>query len=50
MTQFMRIGTCASCPITDGQVYPEFCAFTNRYDHNLDLDRLFEMTRIYMQK
>lgn len=36
-----RWGTCADCPRdNDGQDYPEFCANTDRYDHDLTLAAL----------
>lgn len=36
-----RWGTCVGCP-RDGEdhVYPEFCAYTKRYDHQLTIDEL----------
>jgi hypothetical protein len=38
-----RWGTCASCPRTrDGDVFPEFCEHTGRYDHQLTLRALTE--------
>ncbi len=31
-----RWGTCAACPRTSaGEVYPEFCTYSDRYDHQL---------------
>jgi hypothetical protein len=30
-----RWGCCGECPRTDGHAYPEFCALTDRYDHQL---------------
>ena len=36
-----RWGTCAGCPRdSEGGIYPEFCADTERYDHKLDIVRL----------
>jgi len=36
-----RWGTCGDCPRdSNGIVYPEFCKFTDRYDHNLKLAEL----------
>jgi hypothetical protein len=36
-----RWGTCAGCPRDeDGNVYPEFCGYTERYDHQLNIDGL----------
>lgn len=36
-----RWGTCSGCPYDgNGIVMPELCTFTDRYDHNLDLDAL----------
>lgn len=36
-----RWGTCAGCPRdTLGNVFPEFCEFTKRYDHQLGVDEL----------
>ena len=51
--QFMRNGrwgTCASCP-RDNQnhAYPEFCEYTDRYDHQLTLDELTESYKSYMK-
>jgi hypothetical protein len=38
-----RWGTCASCPRdVNGNVYPEMCEYTERYDHNLTLGSLVE--------
>jgi hypothetical protein len=49
--QFSRIGrwgTCVACPRdTDGHVYPEFCRYTDRYDHNLTVDELAASHKIY---
>lgn len=40
-----RWGTCASCPRdSDHNVYPEFCVYTERYDHQYDVDAL---ARVY---
>jgi hypothetical protein len=39
-----RWGTCSGCPKSgDGSVYPEFCDYTSRNDHQLDLKSLMEM-------
>ena len=36
-------GTCVDCPRgEDGHVFPEFCKYFNRYDHELDLMSLVE--------
>ena len=36
-----RWGTCVECPRdVSGEVYPEFCPHTGRYDHQLTLDDL----------
>lgn len=35
MTRNGRHGTCVDCPRVHGEVYPELCKFTARYDHNL---------------
>jgi hypothetical protein len=36
-----RWGTCVDCPRdTNGRAYPEFCEYTERYDHKLTLDDL----------
>lgn len=38
-----RWGTCAGCPRAfDGEAFPEFCEFTERYDHQLTLTALTE--------
>lgn len=38
-----RWGTCVACPRdTRGDAYPEFCAFTERYDHLLNAQSLAE--------
>ena len=33
-----RWGTCVSCPRIDGEVFPEKCEYTKRYDHNLEVN------------
>lgn len=40
-----RWGTCVDCPrtIADQEPFPEWCKFTERYDHNLTLDELVEL-------
>lgn len=39
-----RWGTCGGCPRdTTGQAYPEFCEYTDRYDHNLSAAGLAEV-------
>jgi hypothetical protein len=36
-----RWGTCVDCPrTTDGKIFPEFCQFTDRLDHQLNIDEL----------
>lgn len=36
-----RWGTCADCPRDSNEhAYPEFCSFTSRDDHQLDIDLL----------
>jgi len=44
-----RWGDCSGCPRdTTGRAYPEFCQFTDRYDHMLTADglaRLFDHHR-----
>jgi len=36
-----RWGDCASCPRdAEGHAFPEFCSFTDRYDHQLSLGGL----------
>jgi hypothetical protein len=36
-----RWGTCAGCPRdTENKAYPEFCAATERYDHQLTAEDL----------
>jgi len=36
-----RWGTCGDCPRdSEGNVYPEFCENTQRYDHQCDVDTL----------
>lgn len=38
METYIRIGrwgTCSDCPVSDKK-YPEFCKYTDRYDHQLD--------------
>lgn len=38
-----RWGTCVDCPVDSrGDVYPEFCENTARYDHQLTVDQLAE--------
>lgn len=37
-----RWGTCVDCPRRDGEVYPEECENSGRYDHALTLDNLIE--------
>lgn len=38
-----RWGTCVDCPQdVRRDVYPEFCKYTDRYDHHLDVDSLAE--------
>lgn len=38
-----RWGTCVACPRdSNGNAYPEFCAFTDRYDHHQTLDYLVD--------
>jgi len=35
-----RWGTCSGCPRdAKGNVFPERCEFTNRYDHNISPDK-----------
>lgn len=39
-----RWGTCSDCPRdSDGMIYPEFCAETNRFDHQLLPEQLFQL-------
>lgn len=43
MSRNGRWGTCAGCPCdAQGHAYPEFCVFTQRYDHQLDAYALAE--------
>lgn len=36
-----RWGTCVGCPQDgEGHVYPEFCSYTARYDHQLAINDL----------
>lgn len=36
-----RWGTCVACPRDEeSHVYPEFCGYTERYDHQLTIDEL----------
>lgn len=45
-----RWGTCAACPRdSNGHAYPEFCYFTERYDHQLDVDELASTYKVYTQ-
>ena len=45
-----RWGTCASCPRdSENHAYPEFCQFTERYDHNLDVDDLAATWKNWMR-
>lgn len=45
-----RWGTCVSCPRdSDGHAYPECCQFTERYDHNLDVDLLAQQHKTYLK-
>jgi hypothetical protein len=38
-----RWGTCGACPRDGrGDAYPEYCQFTNRYDHQIDVKSLGE--------
>jgi hypothetical protein len=42
-----RWGTCSDCPRdSSGNAYPEFCEWTDRYDHNLDVDALADQHKI----
>lgn len=46
-----RWGTCGDCPRDDERhVYPEFCKFTDRYDHRLDLNSLVFQWKIRHDK
>lgn len=43
-----RWGTCVACPQdTNGVPYPEFCAYTDRYDHQLTGESLIETYHNY---
>lgn len=45
-----RWGTCSACPIDAlGYAYPEFCEYTDRYDHQLTIEKLVETHRIYLR-
>lgn len=36
-----RWGTCVDCPRTStGEIFPEFCEHTDRYDHHIGVDEL----------
>lgn len=38
-----RWGTCSSCPRNGrGDVFPEYCDYTDRYDHQLTIEGLAE--------
>lgn len=42
-----RWGTCVDCPRdSDGRAYPEFCIYTIRYDHQLNMVSLAEQINI----
>jgi hypothetical protein len=46
-----RWGTCASCPRDSmGNVYPEFCDYTEREDHRLEAIDLAKMWEILYEK
>ena len=46
-----RWGTCGDCPRdVDGAVYPEFCHYTYRYDHHLDIDSLTGQIKLELEK
>lgn len=46
-----RCGTCAACPRDGrGDAYPEYCKFTNRYDHQLDAKGLAEQFEIDLRE
>ena len=32
-----RWGTCVDCPKRDGNIFPEECINTTRYDHNIEV-------------
>lgn len=43
-----RWGTCAGCPRDGhGHILPELCSYTERYDHNLNVDSLAEQFNRY---
>lgn len=45
-----RWGTCASCPMdSNGMKYPEFCDYTKRSDHQLDVKELAEQHLIRLK-
>jgi len=51
--QFARVGrwgTCAGCPRdSQGNAYPEFCADTERYDHQLTAEGLADCWQRYFK-
>ena len=42
-------GTCADCPFVDGKKIPELCDNSERYDHLLSSESLFEQYRTRMR-
>jgi hypothetical protein len=44
-----RWGTCGGCPRSGGDVFPEFCEYTDRYDHQLTALALVERWSIEMK-
>ena len=43
-----RWGSCVACPQdSNGHEYPEFCVYTNRYDHQLTINELAETWERY---
>ncbi len=46
-----RWGTCACCPRdSEGNAYPEFCKFTDRYDHKLTIDELVKSHKNHLKE
>lgn len=46
-----RWGTCVDCPRdSEGAIYPEFCQYTERYDHLLSVDQLADTFKFFMER
>ncbi len=50
LSRIGRWGTCGECPRDhQGNVYPEFCKNTDRYDHHFTAETLAAKWNIYNQ-